>query len=98
MSEFDEKFLRNVILCEKKVLRNRDMLVGVNLPKSNTQSATDNASKSKICTLNCTLEETAVLRCFEANPKVTQKEMASIIRKSERNVKTLTTTLVEKAS
>ncbi len=95
-TEFVEKFLRNVILGEKNELRNRDMLVGSTLPKTNTQSATQDNSKSKICTLNCTLEETAVLRCIEDNPKMTQKEMASIIRKSERTVKTITSTLVEK--
>lgn len=91
-TEFVEKFLRNVILGEKNELRNRDMLVGAALPKTNPQSAIDDSSKSKICTL----EETAVLRCIEANPKITQKEMASTIRKSERTVKTITSTLVEK--
>lgn len=95
-TEFVEKFLRNVILGEKNELRNRDMLVGVALPRTNTQSATDDSSKGKIYTLNCTLEETAVLRCIEANPKITQKEMASTIRKSERTVKTITSSLVEK--
>lgn len=70
------------------------------------QSATQDISKSKICTLsstmslcyakNCSLEEAAVLRCIESNPKMTQKEMASAIRKSERTVKTITSTLAEK--
>lgn len=59
------------------------------------QSATQDASKSKICTLNCTLEEAAVLKCIESNPKMTQKEMAFAIRKSERTVKTITSSLVE---
>ncbi len=95
-TEFIEKFLRNVILGEKNELRNRDMLVGATLPKIKPQSATADSPKSKICTLNYTLEETAVLRCIEANPKITQKEMASTIRKSERTVKTITSTLVEK--
>ncbi len=95
-TEFIEKFLRNVILGEKNELRNSDMIVGAALPKTYTQSATDNIPKSKICTLNYTLEETAVLRCIETNPKMTQREMASTIRKSERTVKTITSTLVEK--
>lgn len=70
------------------------------------QSATQNNSKSKICTLpatmslcyanNCTLEEAAVLRCIGSNPKMTQKEMASAIHKSERTIKTITSSLVEK--
>ncbi len=79
-TEFVERFLRNVILGEKNELRNRDMLVGASLPKSTIQSATEDSSKSKICTL----EDTAVLRCIENNPKMTQKEMAAAIRKSER--------------
>ena len=61
-----------------------------------SQSAIQNVSKSKICTLNCTLEEATVLRCIESNHKMTQKEMASAIRKSERTVKTITSSLVEK--
>ena len=46
------------------------------------QSATEDTPKSNICTL----EEAAVLRCIETNPKMTQKEMVSTIRKSERTV------------
>ena len=95
-TEFVERFLRNVVLGENNVLRNRDMLVGASLPQSYVQGATDDVSKSKICTLNCTLEETAVLRCIESNPKMTQKEMALTICKSERTVKTITSSLVEK--
>lgn len=95
-TEFIERFLRNLILGENNVLRNRDMLVGASLPQLSVQSATDDGPKSKFCTYNCTLEETAILRCIESNPKITQKEMASTIRKSERTVKTITSTLVEK--
>lgn len=60
-TEFVERFLRNLILGENNELRNRDMLVGASLPKPTTQSAKENGPKSSICTLNCTLEETAVL-------------------------------------
>ena len=95
-TEFVEKFLRNVILGEKNELRNRDMLVGASLPQSTTQSATEDNPKSNICTLNCTLEESAVLRCIETNPKMTQKEMAATIGKSERTIKTITSALVNK--
>ena len=95
-TEFIERFLRNLILGENDVLRNRDMFVGASLPQTSVQSATDDSPKSKICTLNCTLEETAILRCIESNPKMTQKEMATTIRKSERTVKNITSALVEK--
>lgn len=95
-AEFIERFLRNLILGENNVLRNRDMVVGASLPQTSVQSATDDSPKSKFCTFNCTLEETAILRCIESNPKMTQKEMALTIRKSERTVKTITSALVEK--
>ena len=95
-TEFVERFLRNVILGEKNELRNRDMLVGASLPAPAIQSVTEDSPKSNICTLGCTLEETAILRCIESNPKMTQNEMALTIRKSERTVKTITSALVEK--
>lgn len=94
-TEFVELFLRNVILGEQNELRNRDMLIGATLPSS-IQSVIRENSKSKICTLDCTLEEIAVLHCIETNPKITQKEMAKSIGKSERTVKTITSSLVEK--
>ena len=54
------------------------------------------APKCKICTLNCTLEEIAVLNFLREQPKATQKEIAAHIGKSERTVKTITVNLTEK--
>ena len=45
---------------------------------------------------NCTLEELAVLRIMQQNPSVTQKQIAALIGKSERTVKTLTIHMTEK--
>ena len=53
-------------------------------------------SKSKNCTLNCTLEELAVLRLLKANSKATQEQLAEQIHRSPRTVKTLTSRLTEK--
>lgn len=53
-------------------------------------------SKCNICTLNCTLEEIAVLNFLREQPKATQKEIAAHIGKSERTVKTITVNLTEK--
>ena len=39
----------------------------------------------------------AILRIVQANPRVTQKEMASEIGKSERTLKTITVSLQEKS-
>lgn len=94
-TEFVELFLRNIILGEHNELRNRDMLVGATLPPA-TQSATILSPKCKICTLDCSLEETVILRCIETNPKMTQKEIAKAIGKAERTVKTITSNLVER--
>ena len=53
-------------------------------------------SKCKFCTLNCTLEDVSVLNILRDNPSATQKEIASIIGKSERTVKTITVNLTQK--
>lgn len=95
-TEFVERFLRNVILGEKNELRNRDMLVGASLLATSVQSAMQEVPKSNICTLDCTLEEMAVLNFLREQPKATQKEIAVHIGKSERTVKSLTVKLVEK--
>ena len=95
-TEFVEKFLRNVILGESNELRNRDMLVGATLPANSAQSISSTAPKSQFDTLNCTLEELAVLKTIEENPKITQTEIAKSIKKSASTVKRITSTLVEK--
>lgn len=95
-TEFVERFLRNVILGEKNELRNRDMLVGASLPKTKTQSITTSNPKSQFDTLNCTLEELAVLKTIEDNPKITQTDIAKSIKKSASTVKRITSGLVEK--
>ena len=53
-------------------------------------------SKSQIDTFNCTLEELAVLRVIEDNPKIIQTEIAKYIKKSASTVKRITSVLVEK--
>ena len=95
-TEFVERFLRNIILGEKNELRNRDMLVGASLPATSVQSITANTSKSQFDTLNCTLEELAVLKTIEDNPQITQTEIAKSIKKSASTVKRITSNLVVK--
>jgi len=96
-TEFVELFLRNVILGENNELRNRDMLIGAILPQNVVQSSTAIASKSQIEALDCALEELAVLRAIEDNPKITQTEIAKTIKKSASTVKRITSALVERA-
>ncbi len=93
-----ELFFRNLILNEQNDLRNR--CLHVDYQKEETQSeiskVQDGVSKCNYCTLNCTLEETALLQVMKENPKVTQKELALHIGKSERTVKNMTVSLAER--
>ena len=47
-------------------------------------------------TLNCNLEELAILRAIAGNPQITQKELMQIMEKSERTIKRRIKTLQEK--
>ena len=64
------------------------------------QSATPEISKSKNGTLNdtlnCNLDELALLRYVKENPNATQIEIAKHIGKSERTVKRMTPVLIER--
>ena len=53
------------------------------------------APKCNYCTLDCTLEELALLNFIKEKPSATQKEIAENIGKSERTVKTITVKLSE---
>ena len=86
-----EDFLRNLILGEHNELKNR--YLHVDYP---AQSEANEDTKSNNCTLNCTLEELAILRYLKAHPKATQDELAKMIYRSTRTVKTYTSRLVEK--
>lgn len=97
-TEYIEAFFRNLILSEHNELKNRAMLVQESSAQG-VQSASlpsETAPKCNICTLNCTLEEIAVLNFLREQPKATQKEIAAHIGKSERTVKTITVNLTEK--
>lgn len=97
-TEYLEAFFRNLILFEQNDLKNRTMLV-VESSAQQVQSATeprDGISKCNACTLNCTLEEIAVLNYLQERPHATQKEIAVHIGKSERTVKTITVNLTGK--
>lgn len=98
-TEYIEAFFRNLILAENNELKNRNMLVQSPFAQETTQSAKvqqEMVSKCKICTLNCTLEELAVLNYLREQPHATQKAIAVHIGKSERTVKSITANLVEK--
>ena len=97
-TEYIEVFFRNLILSEQNELKNRTMLVQESFPQERQSANVTNEipSKCNICTLDCTLEEMAVLNFLREQPKATQKEIAVHIGKSERTVKSITVKLVEK--
>lgn len=97
---FLERFFRSMLLGEEYIFRNRELHIEwESIPD---QSATEEFQSAKSALKlpskckNCTLEEMAILRIVQANPRVTQKEMASEIGKSERTLKTITVSLQEK--
>lgn len=95
-TEYIELFFRNLILGEQNELKNHNLKIG---EKKNVQSAEHSqmdASKCNNCTLDCTLEEMAVLKFIQEKPNATQKEIAVHIGKSERTIKTITVNLSEK--
>ena len=59
------------------------------------QSATAEISKCKNGTLDCTLEELAVLKAVKVNTPITRKDLAAAIGKSERTIKTRMVTMQE---
>lgn len=80
------RFFRNLILGESNTLSNREMHVSF-------QSV---IPKYQINTLGLTLEESAILKAVEENPRVTQNELAKVIGKSVATAKRLTAGLQEK--
>ena len=94
-SEFLEKFFENLLLGAQHELKNRYLHVEYK-SEVPVQSANAEISKCKNCTLDCTLEELAVLRTIAVNPSITQKDLAAAIGKSERTIKTRTVALQEK--
>lgn len=92
---FLERFFENLLLGYQNELKNRYLHVDYKEnedAQSAVQSANADISKCK----NCTLEEAAILRAMKKNPAVTQKQLAEIIGKSERTIKTRTAEMQEK--
>ena len=88
-------FMRHLLFKEKTDLRNRTLHVDWK-PETEFQSAKSEVSKCQIGTLDCTLEEMAVLQVIKNKPNVTQKELAERTGKSERTIKRLTVSLTER--
>lgn len=94
-TEYLELFFENLLMDTQYELKNRYLHIDYG-KTADFESAKEVDSKSKNCTLNCTLEELAVLRIIANNSNITQKELANIVGKSERTIKTRTIALQEK--
>lgn len=97
-TKYLEMFFSNLLMGTDYELKNRYMHVDYVLEKNENvvQSAVEEVSKGKICTLNCPLDEVAILKLIIENPNITQKEIANRIGKSERVVKNRVASLKEK--
>ncbi len=75
-----EMFFSNLILGTEYELKNRYM--HVDYTEANLQSVNPKVPKSHFDTLECTLEELAVLELIYKNPSIKQKDLVSEIGKS----------------
>lgn len=94
ITEYLDLFFENLLMGKHYELKNR--YLHVDYTDNYAQSANEEDPKCKNCTLDCTLEELAVLRMIAENPRITQKNLAAAMGKSERTMKSRTVALQEK--
>ncbi len=94
-TKFLELFFGNLLLGANHELKNRYMHVDY-VDKTEPQSAKNTSPKCQIDTLDCTLEEFAVLESIKKNPSVKQTELAEQTGKSIRSIKRIVDSLKEK--
>ena len=88
-------FFGNLLLGTDYELKNRYMHIDY-VEESNSQSAKQQIPKCQFGTLDCTLEELAVLDLIKENPTIKQQELADITDKSIRSVKRIMKSLQDK--
>ena len=93
-TKFLEMFFSNLILGTEYELKNRYM--HVDYVDDNFQSVIPKVPKSQFDTLECTLEELAVLKLIYKNPSIKQKELAAEIGRSLSTVKRIMESLQKK--
>ena len=94
-TKFLEMFFGNLLLGTNHELRNRYMHVDY-VDTNVFQSVSPKVSKSQFDTLECTLEELAVLELVAKNPNITQQELADATGKSLSTIKRLMKSLQDK--
>ena len=94
-TKFLELFFANLLLGTNHELKNRYMHVDF-VDENTSQCAKSETPKCQIDTLECTLEELAVLDLIKKNPSVKQTELAEQTGKSVRSIKRIIDSLKEK--
>ena len=94
-TKFLEMFFSNLLLDTDHELKNRYMHVDY-VAENDFQSAKNENPKCQFGTLDCTLEEFALLELIAKNPSITQQKLADISGKSLRTVKRLMRSLQDK--
>ena len=93
-TKFLEMFFSNLILGTEYELKNRHM--HVDYVDDHSQSVNPKVPKSQFDTLECTLDELAVLELIAKNPNVKQQELAQTTGKSLSTVKRIMKSLQDK--
>lgn len=94
-TEFLELFFENFLMSSNHNLKNRYLHINYNTNIHEKMQANINVIPVEN-TLNCNLEEYALLKLIQENPLITQKEMATLSGKSERTIKRRTMEMQEK--
>lgn len=94
-TKFLELFFANLLLGTNHKLKNRYMHVDF-VDKNTHKSATLEAPKCQFGTLNCTLEEVALLELIAKNPSAKQQKLADASGKSLRTIKRIMKSLQDK--
>jgi fido (protein-threonine AMPylation protein) len=94
-TKYLEMFFGNLLLGTNYELKNRYMHVDF-VDENNSQSAKSKISKCQTDTMDCTLEELAVLDFIKKNPSIKQQELADATGKSLRSVKRIMKSLQDK--
>ena len=94
-TKFLETFFSNLLLDTHYELKNRYMHIDY-MDENNSQSVNLKVPKSQFDTLDCTLEELAVLELVAKNPTIKQQELVEATGKSLSTVKRIMKSLQDK--
>ena len=94
-TKFLELFFSNLLLGTNHELKNRYIHINY-ADEINFQSINPKVPKSQFDTLNCTLEELAVLELVAKNPAIKQQEIAEQTGKSIATIKRIMKSLQDK--